>query len=50
MEKNALQYQLLLELQKNTQLMEELSNSPQKTDLGTELDQLYTKSKVDTRS
>ena len=27
--------------------MEELSNSPQKIDLGTELDQLYTKSKVD---
>ena len=27
--------------------MEELSNRPQKTDLGTELDQLYTKSKVD---
>ena len=46
-EKTRLQYQLLLELQKNTQLMEELSNSPQKIDLGTELDQLYTKSKVD---
>ena len=27
--------------------MEELSNSHQKIDLGTELDQLYTKSKVD---
>ena len=47
MEKNALQYQLLLEQQKNRRLMEELSNSHQKVDLGTELDQLYTKSKVD---
>ena len=47
MEKTALQYQLLLEQQKNRRLMEELSNSHQKIDLGTELDQLYTKSKVD---
>lgn len=47
MEKTALQYQLLLEQQKNRRLLEELSNSAQKIDLGTELDQLYTKSKVD---
>ena len=31
----------------NRRLMEELSTSPQKIDLGAELDQLYTKSKVD---
>ena len=47
MERTALQYQLLLEQQKNRRLMEELSSRPQKIDLGTELDQLYTKSKVD---
>ena len=46
MEKTALQYQLLLEQQKNRRLMEELSNSPQKIDLGTERNQLFTKSKV----
>ena len=47
MEKNALQYQLLLEQQKNKQLMEELGNSPQMIDLGMELNQLFAKSKVD---
>ena len=47
MEKKRPAIQLLLEQQKNRWLIEELSNSPQKIDQGTELDQLYTKSKVD---
>ena len=39
--------QLLLDQQKNRELMEELGNSPQKMGLGMELSQLFTKSKVD---
>ncbi|WP_419618779.1 hypothetical protein, partial [Thiolapillus sp.] len=47
MEKTTLQYQLLLEQQKNKNLEKKLQNNIRNEGLKTELDQLFKESKVD---